>query len=490
MTGIVGLERLRQVQPAGGVALGDGRDPAAALRGDGMGDVIFSGTSMRPPRNWAEVTLSLDNSARTAPAEYNDADDLEISRRILHKDEGTQSIYRINSKEVRAKDVQLLFADASTGANSPSLVRQGQISELINAKPQNRRRLLEEAAGITGLHSRRHEAELRLRATEQNLERLEDVIGELENQKVALARQARQATRYRNLSGDIRRAEAAAAYLRWKEAVDAREAAQQHLAEISILIEETVRAAALASTAQSDAHEALDPLRLAEAEAAAGLHRLTVAREGLDEEAQRANAEIRRLQSEIERLSADLGREKSLRQDADEAVETLTLEDAGLKEREAAEKQRLEEAAARFAAASEAVQSAEAVFDEKSAESAEIDARRRAIAAAVENAQRRLAKANTQLSALGEERQRITPTPEQAQALDAANARFTAAEEAARAAEAAYHRAEEDRAAAEEREAALRALRQKAEQRLSEIRAECDALSRVLALRPMATGRR
>ncbi|MEQ8751392.1 MAG: AAA family ATPase, partial [Amphiplicatus sp.] len=170
LTGIVGpngcgksnlLEALRWVM---------GATSAKALRGEGMGDVIFAGTSMRPARNWAEVTLTLDNADRSAPAEYNESEVIEISRRILHKEDGTQSIYRINSKEVRAKDVQLMFADAATGANSPALVRQGQISELINAKPQSRRRLLEEAAGVTGLHSRRHEAELRLRAAEQNLE--------------------------------------------------------------------------------------------------------------------------------------------------------------------------------------------------------------------------------------------------------------------------------------------------------------------------------
>ena len=163
-----------------------GATSAKALRGDGMDAVIFSGTSMRPSRNWAEVILTLDNSDRSAPAEYNECETLEISRRIIRKDEGTQSIYRINSKEVRAKDVQLLFADASTGANSPALVRQGQVAELISAKPQNRRRLLEEAAGVTGIHSRRHEAELRLRAAEQNLERLDDVISELETQKAPL----------------------------------------------------------------------------------------------------------------------------------------------------------------------------------------------------------------------------------------------------------------------------------------------------------------
>jgi chromosome segregation protein len=481
LTGVVGpngcgksnlLEALRWVM---------GATSAKALRGDGMGDVIFAGTSMRPARNWAEVVLTLDNSDRTAPAEYNDNDVIEVSRRILHKDDGTQSIYRINSKEVRAKDVQLLFADASTGANSPSLVRQGQISELISAKPQNRRRLLEEAAGITGLHSRRHEAELRLRAAEQNLERLDDVIGELDNQKTALARQARQATRYRNLSGDIRRAEAGAAYLRWKEAVDAREAAGEHLKEIASLIEETARVAAGASTAQSEAHEALDPLRLEEAKAAAGLHRLTVARENLDEEAERAAAEIRRLAAEIERLSADLERERALRADADDAVATLNREADGLKEREAAERTRIEAAKQRLDAAVEAVRAAEAVFEEKNAEAADVDARRRAITGTIETTERRFQKALAQIAQLAEERARIEPTPEQAEALEAATARFVASEEAARAAEAAFHRAEEERAGAEAKEISVRQPRQKADQSLSEIRAECDALRRVLA---------
>ncbi|MEX0645008.1 MAG: AAA family ATPase, partial [Parvularculaceae bacterium] len=199
LTGVVGpngcgksnlLEALRWVM---------GATSAKALRGEGMSDVIFSGTSMRPGRNWAEVVLTLDNSDRSAPAEYNDAAVIEISRRIINKEDGTHSIFRVNNHEVRQRDVQILFADAVTGANSPALVRQGQVAELINAKPQNRRRLLEEAAGVTGLHSRRHEAELRLRAAEQNLERLHDVIAELETQRVALARQARQATRYRNI---------------------------------------------------------------------------------------------------------------------------------------------------------------------------------------------------------------------------------------------------------------------------------------------------
>ena len=143
------------------------------MRASGMDDVIFSGSGNRPARNTAEVTLTIDNADRTAPAAFNDADLLEVSRRI-EREEG--STYRINGREVRARDVQLLFADASTGARSPALVRQGQIGEIIAAKPQARRRILEDAAGIAGLHARRHEAELRLKAAEDNLVRVEDVL--------------------------------------------------------------------------------------------------------------------------------------------------------------------------------------------------------------------------------------------------------------------------------------------------------------------------
>src|SRR6218665_1822700 len=171
-----------------------GESSYKAMRGSGMDDVIFAG------------------SGSPARAPLNNADVLEVPRRI-EREEG--SVYRVNGKEVRARDVQLLFADASTGAHSPALVRQGQIGELIAAKPVQRRALLEEAAGISGLHSRRHEAELRLRAAEQNLERVDDISGQVEQQLETLKRQARLAVRYRSLSGDIRRAEATLFHIRW-----------------------------------------------------------------------------------------------------------------------------------------------------------------------------------------------------------------------------------------------------------------------------------
>jgi chromosome segregation protein len=183
------------------------------MRASGMDDVIFSGSLNRPARNTAEVSLAVDNADRTAPAAFNDSTEIEITRRIERE---AGSVYKVNGRDVRQRDVQLLFADASTGAHSPAMVGQGKVGELIAAKPTERRALLEEAAGISGLHNRRHEAELRLSAAEQNLGRLDDVIAEIDGQLDQLKRQARQAVRYRNLSGEIRKAEATMLHLRWR----------------------------------------------------------------------------------------------------------------------------------------------------------------------------------------------------------------------------------------------------------------------------------
>ena len=185
------------------------------MRGGEMEEVIFSGTQTRPARNFAEVTLSLDNSTRRAPSQFNSSDEVDINRRI-ERDKG--SIYRVNGVEVRARDVYLLFADQATGARSTALVGQGRIGAIISAKPQDRRILLEEAAGIRGLHARRHETELRLKGAETNLNRLDDIIITLDTQRAGIKKQARQATRYRNLSSHIRKAEATLLYVRWTAA--------------------------------------------------------------------------------------------------------------------------------------------------------------------------------------------------------------------------------------------------------------------------------
>jgi len=183
-----------------------------AMRASEMDDVIFSGNAGRPARNHAEVAVSIDNSERRAPATFNEFEVLEVSRRIA-REQG--SAFRVNGREVRARDVAMLFADASTGSRSPALVHQGRIGEIIQARPDQRRRVLEEAAGISGLHARRHEAELRLKAAEQNLARVDDIVGQLAGQVAALKTQARQAVRYRNISTQVRRSEALLFHVRW-----------------------------------------------------------------------------------------------------------------------------------------------------------------------------------------------------------------------------------------------------------------------------------
>ncbi len=274
-----------------------------------MDDVIFNGTNNRPARNAAEVMLFLGNDDRTAPAQFNEHDALEVSRRI-ERDKG--STYRVNSREVRARDVQLLFADASTGARSPALVHQGRIGEIIQAKPEQRRRVLEEAAGVAGLHARRHEAELRLKAAEANLARLEDVIGQLAQQMDALKRQARQAVKYRQVSADVRKAEATLFHLRWV-AANAEVAAATEAKDVALrVVADATGTQAHAATNQANAAAALPPLREDEASAAAGLARLNNAREMLDREESRANERIAELDRRLVQLVQDIEREQRL----------------------------------------------------------------------------------------------------------------------------------------------------------------------------------
>ena len=290
LTGIVGpngcgksnlLEALRWVM---------GENRPTSMRGAGMEDVIFGGAGNRPMRNNAEVTLLVDNSDRNIPAPYQEFDSVEITRRI-ERDAG--SAYRINGREVRQRDVQLFFAAGWTGSASPSLVRQGQIAVLINQKPLARRAILEEAAGISGLHQRRHEAELRLRETERNLARLSDIIGEVEVQLQALRRQARQATRYRNLSAAIYRTEALLFLLRWREAEGACANTAAAVAAASGLVVARTDAADEASAAQSRNAEALPELRQQESACATALQKLTHERSNLDAEIGRASCRER-----------------------------------------------------------------------------------------------------------------------------------------------------------------------------------------------------
>lgn len=275
LTGIVGPNGCGKSNLLEAMRWAMGANSAKAMRGGEMDDLIFSGAAGRPARELAEVTLVLDNSARTAPPEFNSSDTLEIMRRLKR---GAGSSYKLNGRTVRGKDIKLLFADASTGANSPSLVRQGQISELIGSKPQNRRRILEEAAGIAGLNTRRHEAELKLRGAETNLERLTEVSAEVERQLESLKRQARKARKYKELSARISALEAFLAHLKWHTAKADQETAAVSLARAKTEVERLTREAAVAETKRLQASEGIGPLRTAEAVASGKLGQARIAR--------------------------------------------------------------------------------------------------------------------------------------------------------------------------------------------------------------------
>ena len=359
------------------------------MRGSGMEDVIFAGSAKRPSRNNAEVGLRLDNADRRAPAAFNDSETIEVTRRI-ERDAG--STYRVNGKEARARDVQLLFADASTGARSPSLVRQGQIGEIIAARPQARRLILEEAAGVSGLHSRRHEAELRLKGAEDNLLRVEDVLKQIDAQVDSLKRQARQSSRYRDLSATIRRHEALGRLIAWREHEATLAEARRRLDADLLEVAERTRAQAEAARLQALAAAALPPLREEEARRGAALHRIALAREALELEEKRAKEREAELERRIAQFAGDLAREEALIADAAGVMERLAAEDAALSqqadqaEEDAAQAREVVEGAERRLA------DAESELAQAQAAASDHDARRRALLGAAEEEGRRLTR--------------------------------------------------------------------------------------------------
>jgi chromosome segregation protein len=304
-----------------------GETRPTSIRGSEMDDVIFAGSAARPSRNTAEVTLLVDNTDRSASAPHNEYDTIEVSRRIERE---AGSVYRINGRDVRQRDVQIFFADASSGAASTAFVRQGQIGLLISQKPLARRAILEEAAGIAGLHQRRHEAELRLRAAEANMARVDDMVRELEGQLQNLKRQARAAARYRNISGLIRKAEALAFHLRWAQSLTQSQLAHDALQTAIALVAECTARAAEAATVQSNCASELPPLRQTEAEKGAGLHRLIVEREALDAEEARARAAAQQMRQRMTQSEHDIARERELDADAQAALGTLGEETRSL----------------------------------------------------------------------------------------------------------------------------------------------------------------
>ena len=474
LTGIVGPNGCGKSNLLEALRWAMGATSAKAMRGDGMDDVIFAGTDSRPARGHAEVVLTLENDEGLAPAPFHAEPILEVSRRI---DRGEGSTYRINGSEVRARDIQLLFADASTGANSPALVRQGQISELIAARPQNRRRILEEAAGVSGLHGRRHEAELRVQAAETNLARLADLTGELESALARLRREARAAARYKKLAAEIRGLRAAVAHSRWLAALAAEQEAARVWTASETANTAAVRDAAAASARSLEAAVALPPLRDEQLVAATVHQRVLMDHDRVARSLAEAKAAIERLKATVARVDADLDREARDGREAREQAESAESALAVLEDEARGAPTRAPELEAAWRAADEARRSAEAAVDVLASDLASARAEAKA-------ARDRIAEAETRLRGLTAEL--AAATSERARAGQAANTEFVAAttemdtvyvaltETSTR-----LEKAEQRRSRASQEEATRRAAARAAEEALAEATVELRALGRL-----------
>ena len=477
LTGIVGpngcgksnlVEALRWVM---------GETSAKQMRGGEMEDVIFSGTRDRAPRNIAEVILSLANRDRSAPAMFNDQEELDVSRRI---ERGQGSTYRVNGREVRARDVQLLFADAASGPRSTALVSQGRVGSVISAKAGDRRLLLEEAAGITGLHSRRHEAELRLRGAESNLERLDDILGTLEVQFQTLKKQARQAARYRNLNGHLRRAEALLLYLRWR-------AARETLAteEDRFRITQAAVAAAAAksgetSTVQTKIAAELPGLRQTEAEAAAALQRVSLEHERLAEDEQRAAAALEGCDARLSQLKGDMGRGRALVEDADAAIERLTKDIEEIQAARQGEGPAIEQAETQRASVQETAATLENQVNELAERVAADEARRTALARGLSDRKDRLQKLEARSAEIQTQRTILESRIADEVALTEAAESVAAGQKASEAARDASDQKTEFRRQREEASLQARSALQTAESAIAKLQAELRALKELL----------
>ncbi len=314
LTGIVGPNGCGKSNIVEALRWCMGENSAKSMRGSGMEDVIFSGTSNRPSKNISEVTLLLDNQEKQGPIQFKDFDEIFVKRKI-EKDKGSK--YFINDKEVRARDVQTFFADLSTGAHSPSLISQGRIGQLVTAKPIERKSILEEAAGISGIHARRHEAETRLNAAENNLKRADELKRQQQKQLDNLKKQAEEASRYKEISGQIKKIEAGLYFLKIKDIEKDKKQIQEKLNELDDEISAINIDYNHNSTLLEEENKKLSPLRDKKMESAATLQKLNLDMANLVEEEARVKALQEKLEKSIKTVESDLEREKSISLDAD-----------------------------------------------------------------------------------------------------------------------------------------------------------------------------
>ncbi len=477
LTGVVGPNGCGKSNLVEALRWAMGETSHKSLRAADMDAVIFAGSGNRPARNHAEVVMTIDNSDRSAPAAVNDSQLLEISRRIERE---AGSVYRINGRDVRARDVQILFADAATGARSPALVHQGKIGEIIQAKPEQRRRVLEDAAGVAGLHARRHEAELRLKAAETNLTRVEDVIGQLAGQIDGLKKQARQAIRYREVAAKVRKAEAMLFHLRWMEAnADVTDSAHTHDLAVREMAERT-REQAEAARIQALRAAELPALREAEARAAAGLQRLTNARDLLDREEERAKERVAELDRRLTQFAADIAREQQQASDADVALGRLDAEDAELKDEIKSRVEKRSGVDERVAAAEATLADAERLFAELTTALADLTAKRNQLEASVRSHRDRLARLDQDIANVQAEERKLAQESgghgdlaTLAAGIENAQHHLTQSEAAAQASEAAH-------AAARQTLEASRGPLTEADKRVQRLETEARTISKIV----------
>jgi chromosome segregation protein len=478
LTGIVGpngcgksnlVEALRWVM---------GEASPKRLRGGEMDDVIFAGSGGRPARNLAEVALTIDNSARDAPFAYKETTTIEVVRRIAR---GGGSAYRINGREARARDVQLLFADAATGPHSGALVGQGRIGALIAAKPTERRLLLDEAAGTAGLYARRHEAELKLNAAEDNLGRLDDVIVTLAAQIETLRKQVRQAQRYRRLGEQIRRTEAQLLYARWRAAA----AQSDDFAGESRASERALAAATETALAherlRAEAETVLPPLRMAQATASAALQRIAHARAALEQELSRVVAARAEAERHLTQIAADLEREAEHLADAEAGLARLADERHALEHSGSAAETARAAAAARAEAAAADLESGETGLQQMTEACASGEARRSALDRQRRDLTDRRSRLQARLAEGEQQRESLARTIVSPAAMADANAGVAEALALIDSARAAAAGASETLSARQQCETAAVDKAREADRRLARLKAEAEALAKILA---------
>ena len=480
LTGVVGPNGCGKSNVVEALRWAMGETSARSLRGGEMDDVIFAGTAGRPSRNLCEVVLTLEDAAGSAPPPFHDAPELQISRKI---ERGSGSAFRLNGKEVRARDVQTLFADLASGARSSAMVSQGRVGTIINAKPDERRSVLEEAAGITGLHARRHEAELKLRAAEANLERADDLRAQLDSQLAGLQKQVRQANRWRTLSTTVKESEAELLSIARARAEKARAEAAATLEAARIAVVAASEAAAATAVQAREAAEAIPPLRVVEGTARTALERHRVVREQIAAEVARARDALSAATARYTQVARDLKHAEQVKADGDAATQRLAAEEAKLREAEAGSPERIAAAETEMALARDAVREAEAAANAATERAAELTATSQALGQALAQAEARAKRLGGQMAQLRGERDRAAAAQVDAGRVAEAATLATRTEEEAKQARQAQDAAERARAAAAEQANQARQRDSAASAALAKLAAETGALAEVLAVK-------